>query len=735
MTFSDILLKLIPFTFFDENKKLTWGLPTEDADRLITGFVLLLIVLTCFWGVKLYLSVRREKKVLHQFETILREYQGNFYEHYYDIQDKINELNNDRLKSAWSDFDNSLVTIGESYRSTLGAEYFFNTSTLITRAGNKFYSAVPSILLGVGLIGTFTGLYYGLMRVDFKDAGSMQILLQAAGAKFAASIWGLSLSLLFTFMEKKAEQDLERELELIQTLLNQECPRALPEESLITLVENSEYQIDSLNSLSLNIAESLGEKINNSLIENLVIPIQNMANNLGGSPENTLYDRLSALAGGIGADFSKNMEELLHNVMQEISKAVGADAVNLKETLMSLSVSLSDLKATFDSQQKQMSENTMSQLGVLNDSINSMVGTLQRQNEDLKNTLGTLSNTMSEQTDSLSRALSQLIAQMDKQSIVLEASLEKISSSAEQSGKMIANSGIGAMENVNKKAGEVMIGIGDKAGDALARIENTMLAQEAHFSSAFENLRNQLSSQSKLLQEVASSISESANIANQKLANGSQAAFSQIQQSLKNVETLISDSEQKLKSVPIYLEKFSSSAETLGETAENTKAASGLLNQAVMSMNDGQIKWNQAIQQSIVSFSQSLEKFSSSLSIQEGRLGDISMGLDRLVKDAQDVCEKLAGSYSQIIDRNNSSANQLENSLNEYLSTFIQKIKSIQEEMSADCENAYDQMSEHFQDSLARLEQPLVAFGENVVTACTELAEAIELLQDKNQRK
>jgi len=734
MSFLDIFLKLFPFFYFDENKQLHFGWPLEDADRLITVFVLGLIALAIYFGIKLGKSVRRERRLFVSFEAILRKYQGQFAEHLDDdMTEEIKQLNAPRISVAWEEFQKHLVR-GRNFfnqpelRSVVGAEYFFNSTNLVSRAGSKLYSAVPSILLGIGLIGTFFGLYYGLMRVDFKDAASMQVLLQAAGAKFVASIWGLVLSLVFTGYEKNKEQKLDEQLVRIQNLINHEIPRQLSEQSLVELEIYASEQRDQLNSLSLNIAEALGEKITASLVDNLLVPIQNMARNLGGTPENTLYDRLSVLAGGIGDNFSRNMDELLRNVIKEISSTVGADADKLKQTLQSLEESLAGLKATFESQQKQMSDNTSHHLKTLGESIKTMTEGIENQNRELKQSLAGLSHTMSEQTSELSQSLSVLSLQMNRQSEVLEQSIEKIAQGAQLSQQNITDSSKNVVDLLNQQAGKVSEQIEGKATEALGRIEQTMLDQAKHFETALAGLKVQMTEQSHLLKEVVDEIGKNAGIANEKLASGSQAAFIQIQQALQDVRETITDSQKKLQDIPDHLERFHTSTQTLDNMADSTKDASLRLQQVVEGLQDSQSKWHSAIQQSITSFAQSLSTFGGSLSSQEQQLSRISQQLNTIVRDTQNVCQQLASSYEEIIGTNSESAQQLREQLDGYLSAFIQKIKNIQDEMNQRCEDSYAQMSEHFQDALAKLEQPLESFGKAVSDACSELNDSIHEL-------
>lgn len=87
----------------------------------------------------------------------------------------------------------------------------FDESLLVAAGINlRFYHAVPNLLVGIGLLFTFTGLvaalYFASAGVAAADVGEAQTalreLLAAATFKFVTSIAGLGSSLVFSWREK-----------------------------------------------------------------------------------------------------------------------------------------------------------------------------------------------------------------------------------------------------------------------------------------------------------------------------------------------------------------------------------------------------------------------------------------------------------------------------------------------------------------------------------------------------
>lgn len=94
------------------------------------------------------------------------------------------------------------------WRATALAETFFTEHALVdTPLRTEFYKHLPGILTGIGILGTFSGLIFGL--ADFSvgsDAaavrGSLNTLIQSVGSAFRISAAAIGLAMLFTWIEK-----------------------------------------------------------------------------------------------------------------------------------------------------------------------------------------------------------------------------------------------------------------------------------------------------------------------------------------------------------------------------------------------------------------------------------------------------------------------------------------------------------------------------------------------------
>ena len=132
----------------------------------------------------------------------------------------------DRLKSLWKDYEESLhKELQESdgilevvgRRSTIPADAYFNSQFVVDSClRTEFFRHLPGVFTGIGIIGTFSGLIYGLDKFGkgFKvgtvgdQIGANVIqdavvsLLEAVSGAFYISAAAITSAMLVTVIEK-----------------------------------------------------------------------------------------------------------------------------------------------------------------------------------------------------------------------------------------------------------------------------------------------------------------------------------------------------------------------------------------------------------------------------------------------------------------------------------------------------------------------------------------------------
>lgn len=85
---------------------------------------------------------------------------------------------------------------------------------LVLRRGPRFVNRAPSLLTTLGIVGTFTGIFIGLLGFKTTDVdGSIATLLAGMKIAFLTSVLGLSSALLFKFIETLWPDRVRDELE------------------------------------------------------------------------------------------------------------------------------------------------------------------------------------------------------------------------------------------------------------------------------------------------------------------------------------------------------------------------------------------------------------------------------------------------------------------------------------------------------------------------------------------
>ncbi|KJS06037.1 MAG: hypothetical protein VR77_06655, partial [Flavobacteriales bacterium BRH_c54] len=75
------------------------------------------------------------------------------------------------------------------------------------------YDTIPNVFTTIGVLGTFVGIYFGLLNFDVENiTESIPSLLEGLKTAFTTSIWGISLSLVFGKISQVVLRSAEQKL-------------------------------------------------------------------------------------------------------------------------------------------------------------------------------------------------------------------------------------------------------------------------------------------------------------------------------------------------------------------------------------------------------------------------------------------------------------------------------------------------------------------------------------------
>jgi ElaB/YqjD/DUF883 family membrane-anchored ribosome-binding protein len=784
MTFESIILKLAPFTYIDKTQEVQWGLWSDlsDGDKIITSVEMFLIVLFTWYMIKLIISWWKDKKQINILAHLLEKYRTkiktNYTDGHLDISNEYTELleeindSNQKLQKLWKEFDESLIkkSDGDKFivRNSIDAEYFFNKKTMISHLGSKLYSSIPGMLLGIGLIGTFFGLYFALIQMDMSNAKKMteaiEILINMAGVKFAASIWGLGLSVLFTFIDKSLESGLEKKLDRMQVVIDQIFIRETAEQNLDSILLQNTQQTKALNGLATSLTEKIASEFNTTLIPKIALMnshFESMPQHISQSINETFQkplEKLSDTVENLTSNHSEKSNEALKNIikefMKELKSAAGDEGEKLKvasaqsqEILVSTS---EQLQNTFTSMQSMFQE----QQNISTTRDNKIIEDLNQikldQQEMIQNLSSSVSDNISSMNSEVSNNINKLVETM--QNIAIQQSEsgnireEALTSSQEQMVSSLSNSLKSDMRDMNTQVStninqlvESIRSTNNSQQEASQQREeeitnsvNGMLSNiEESMSRQMEddNKRNkvvismlqQISSDNKeLITEISSTVSGQMNSLNNnsqqlfeklisqfdnhidKVRSSVDSILGNLKTEVQNIDVIMSSASKQLIGLPIHLEKVSQSTDKLLQFS-----------------NDLTLSTNKLLQfnSDFISTQENLDKYSENILSASTELKLADTTIKETLQTSQTLLSDMKSQFGELADKNSDTIDKFGNKVDKFMNDYHKHVeKAIQDNI------------------IHQLDTSLSSYAQTMAEAITSLSDAIDELREKEIR-
>ena len=233
----------------------------------------------------------------------------------------------------WREFKNSLHEMqgedisSKSIRSTLTADFYFSKEAIVDGYINaEFFKHLPGILTGTGIIGTFTGLIWGLHKFNTTNAvETLSLLLSEVSSAFVGSGIAIFIAIAITFFEKNTINNCYKLLEETSNALDKLYKAGVGEDYLARLVKATEATAHN----SINLKDVL--------VENLEILMEKQSKIIGQAIAESLTEPIDKLmlivnkASGDQSEVIKNLvDSLMNTFIAKIDEAFGTqiDAVN-----------------------------------------------------------------------------------------------------------------------------------------------------------------------------------------------------------------------------------------------------------------------------------------------------------------------------------------------------------------------------------------------------------------------
>jgi hypothetical protein len=298
------------------------------------------------------------------------------------------------LLHIWSEYSDTLhpmrlALAGQNsvveYRSSMPAEMMFTKESLVDGPlFDDFWRHLPGILTGLGIIGTFAGLLYGLgdfkLAIDAKPEEAVKglgKLLDAVMHAFMVSAAAIFCAMLVVFISRLLVARLNSKVEHLCDLIDSLYKSGAGEEYLQRLVESAEKSevhtaqlkdalVEDLTRLMTNLTERqiqaqinagqhIGESVGRSIAESIAEPMQRvrevMENNAAGNTAqvNTMLETM--LTG-----FMAKLEDTFGGQINGINEQMQRSMAAMGSVQSSLQALVQDIQKANENASTQMSD-------------------------------------------------------------------------------------------------------------------------------------------------------------------------------------------------------------------------------------------------------------------------------------------------------------------------------------------------------------------------------------------
>ena len=258
----------------------------------------------------------------------------------------------------WAEYEDTLHLVrapdGEpiSMRATSTSEIYFSKDSVVdTQIDADFFRHLPGILTGVGIIGTFSGLVWGLFQFNpVAPDETLKLLLHEVTSAFIGSGLAILAAIAITYFEKTTLNKCYRLLETVNNRIDDLFSKGVGEEYLYRLVSSSEKSSANTASLKdalINDLQKLMHEVADKQINAQIQNSQNLSNQIAGAitnglekPMKELMDVVAKASGEQGGAVTGMLENLMSAFMAKIDETFGSQIQNINAAIQKSSDSM-----------------------------------------------------------------------------------------------------------------------------------------------------------------------------------------------------------------------------------------------------------------------------------------------------------------------------------------------------------------------------------------------------------
>lgn len=354
------------------------------------------------------------------------------------------------FKHLWAEYEDTLHLVrapdGEpiSMRATATAELYFSKESVVdTQIDADFFRHLPGILTGIGIIGTFSGLVWGLFQFNpVEPDKTLELLLHEVTSAFIGSGIAILAAIGITYFEKTTLNKCYRLLETVNNRIDDLFSKGVGEEYLYRLVSASEKS--SANTASLKDAliddlKQLMHEVADKQINAQLQSAQNFSSQVSGAikesldaPMKDLMDVVARASGEQGGAVTGMLENLLSAFMAKIDETFGSQIQSINAAIQKSSDSMTMVQEAMTRLIADISgagqKATSEMSAKMEESMSKAALAQEQMNEQLRSFVEELRKLMLEQQNQTKQAMDET---MQKILFELEKSISVISAERE----------------------------------------------------------------------------------------------------------------------------------------------------------------------------------------------------------------------------------------------------------------------------------------------------------------
>ena len=432
-----------------------WGPINWITDVFISVIVLYAIVSVIWFWLKTFFRCSLISDLMDEVRKYDRPVQPSIK---LELKSKFDR--NKEFTDAWREFEDSLITRSHNENQmvykTDEASLFFSEERLLDQHLNlRFWNSVPALLVGLGILGTFVGLVWGLIPfsgINFEQTSQIQVaikkLLSGVSTAFVTSVWGMLTSLAFNGLEKwgigrvgRAIANLQRELDRLFTLTTQEEISFRQEDELAQQTQAlKSFSTDLANDIKSAMAEgrqqiitelhNAPEAFSNAMSKQLAPSLDKLNEAIEELREQKEESSADAI-GQLIEQFQDSLSTSTVTQMEELAKTVGDASQSLMNLPDQMEQMIAGVRGQIDQTRQLLAETTEAQTAqmqrMMDGMLNAFQGTIDTQQAGLSETTNSVNEQMKQVASDIRNLLESAANRADEQLGQRMADMEAVS--------------------------------------------------------------------------------------------------------------------------------------------------------------------------------------------------------------------------------------------------------------------------------------------------------------------